>query len=497
MQMNVNDRFERLSAAFQGFKGIVSGKLKTPTVTSAGVRASIAVGGGILVMLVSTTVAMGISTPGQFRTALVAMLPFASIEPDLPPPASAEVIGYGEVVAARELSLSAQASGRVTEVLVSVGDTVREGTTILRIDDTEAKRIVRDAETDVARAELVLARADAPARAPAGASPAEAAAARFAALDRAYVKISDIFPSLRHIVSGLEGILFGGLFADPTSTSHLTVQADRANIENPAADSMKLRATERYEDAKRKHEVAIARLRSVPGNPDDVILERVLAEANDAVVALSDATKATSDLYAFLKSHLEERGLGTPAVFREYETVLSEYSSQLDDQTAIFLNMVEDVRSAREEIPESDSTDTAIERQEAELDLRQAQDALLDARARLELYDVKAPFDGVVASLEKKTSHDVSDGDTVATLIASDVLVIVSLGQEEVMRVKLGERALVSFDGSDLRIRGRVTEISSGEKGEDGTVRFVIVIALDTDDRVKPGMQVITRFLED
>lgn len=467
------------------------GRLKAPR-AGAGVRASIAVG-GIFMVVASTAVATDMVTPGQFRNALVAMLPFAFTEPD-PPPALNGVIGYGEIVTARELLLSSQVSGRVTQVVVA-GDTVREGTTILRIDDTEAQRVVRDAQTDVARAELALARVGSSST-PANDDSRAPAEDVSAVLDRVYVKISDMFPSLPDVVSGLHGILYGGLFLDPMSTNHLTVQADRAAIENPAADGMKLRAMERYEDAKKKHEVAIARLRSVPGNPDDATLEVVLAEANEAVIAISNATKATNDLYSFLKNHLEERGLGTPPVFQKYEVALSEYSSQLDDQVAIFGRMVGDVRSAREGTQVTVPADTALERQEAELELRRAQNALLDARAHLALYDIQAPFDGIV-TLETKTAQYVSEGDTVAKLAARDALASISLTQEAVARVEIGQEARLSFPGSEIEIRGRVAEIGKGEEREDGLVYFILTIIIGKDERIRPGMQVVARFLQD
>jgi multidrug resistance efflux pump len=495
MRSWLDEQFARLVTAFQGFKGRFEKRYEKPVaVAGAGVRASIALG-GLLLVVASLGIAMGFSTPGQFRDSIYAMLPASLVGTDqLSRQVVAGVTGYGEIVAARELSLSSQVSGRVTKVLVAPGDTVREGTAILRIDDAEARRVVRDAETEVARAELALARVGTAAPAPA---PAPSADALPAALDRAYLQVSDMFPSLPNVLEGLEGMLYGGgFFADPVGTNHLTAQADRANIENPAADSLKLRATEQYENAKSKHNVATARLRSVPGTPDDATLESVLTEANEAVVALSEATKATNDLYIFLKNHLEERGLGTPPVFQEYETALSEYSTQLGDQVGLLAGTVEDVRSARAGTPGTPVADTTLERQEAELELRQAQNALLDARARLALYEVKAPFDGVVASLETKTAQYVADGDTVAKLVANDELASVSLAQGEVARVRIGQEALLSLPGSDIEIRGHVAEIGKGEKGEDGLMYFVVTITIGKDERIRPGMQVVARFLE-
>lgn len=489
--MNANDGVERVNAAFQGFKRIFPRRLKT-SASGAGIRAPIAVG-GIFMVLASTAVATDMVTPGQFRNTLAAMVPLALTEPEAP--VRAEVVGYGEVVAARESSLPAHVDGRVAHIPVGIGDAIREGDTIMRIDDADALRLVREAESDVVRAELALARLKSSDE-HANEVPAAPAADISAVLDRAYIKISDMFPSLPDVLSGLAGVLHGGLFLDPTGTSHLTVQADRAAIENPAADGMKLRATERYTEAKRKHEVAIARLRSVPGNPDDATLESVVGEANEAVQALFDATDAMNSLFGFLKKHLAERGLAAPPVFKEYNAALSAYSSQLEDQAGLLTRIVDDVRAAREGPPNA-PTDTGFEREEAELELRRAQNALLDARASLARYDVKASFDGIVARIEKKTAQHVFAGDTVATLVSSDMLATVSLGRGEVERVKLGQNTLVSFDGSDLQVRGRVAEIGKAENEEDGMVRFTVTIALATDERVKPGMQFVARFLEE
>lgn len=512
MRSWMNDRYDESKAALLKIRETFSGsssrfkrKLKKPSAaTVRRIRASVAIGGFVL-LVGSVGIAMGISTPGQLRDSIYAMVPASLDGKDaLPPPATAGVVGYGEIVPVRELSLPSRASGHVTEVLARVGDAVREGSVLIRMDPREAERAIRDAETQLAGAELALARVDDTQRSamPDDAARAGASAAFSASLDGAYLEIADTFLMLPNIVKGLEGMLYGGVFPDNGDADYLTAYADRANIENPDANRVKVQATERYSTAKNRYETTLAEYRITSRASGDAAVEALLFKTQEAATALSDAAKATRELHAFVKRHLESHNSNTPLVFQEYEDALVRYASQLNDKLKVLLAVSEDVRSARSSLQSIDSgtapRDTALERKEAELQVRSAENALNDAKARLGNYEVKAPFDGIVAAVGKKTAQNVDDGETVATLITSDALAHIALEQGVVPRIRPGQKALVSIEGSDMQVAGRVAGIDArGEKGEDGITRFNITIALEKDDRIKPGMRVIARFIED
>jgi len=511
MRSWMNDRYDQSKAAFQKIRETFSGssdrlkkKFKKPAAaTVMRIRASIAIGGFVL-LVGSVGIAMGISTPGQLRDSVYAMIPASLGEDALPPPATAGVVGYGEIVPVRELSLPSRASGRVTEVLVRVGDAVREGSVLIRMDPREAERAIRDAETWLAGAQLALARIDDTQRSatPDDAARAGASAAFSASLDGAYLEIADTFLMLPNIVKGLGGMLYGGVFPDNGDADYLTAHADRANIENPDANRVKVQATERYSTAKNRYETTLAEYRTTSRVSGDAAVEALFLKTREAATALSDALKATSELHAFVKRHLESHNRNKPLVFQEYEDALVRYSSQLNDKLEVLLAVSEDVRSARSSLQSIDSgtapRDTALERKEAELQVRSAENALNDAKARLGNYEVKAPFDGIVAGVVKNTAQYVNDGETVATLITSDALAHIALEQGVVPRIRRGQKALVSIEGSEAQVAGRVAGIDArGEKGKDGITRFNVTIALEKDDRIKPGMQVIARFIED
>lgn len=281
-----------------------------------GVRASVAIA-GLLIVLASFGIAMGVTTPGEFRDRVYAMIPLALREQE--PQGMTRVQAPGQIVASRELVLSSQASGRVVSVRVDSGEAVTEGSVIMRIDDTEARRVLRAAEIDLASAQLEL-----------------------------------------------------------------------------------------------------ERVRTAP--------------------AAIDQASSSDDGFA--------------AAERE------------------------------------------LARQAAEIEVRRAENALALARQRLSYYEIKAPFDGVVASLERRVAQYVNDGDPVARLVAGDLIANTYLAQGEVARVRVGQRVQVGVQGTSVSVSGRVAEIGKGEKGEGDLVQFLVAIALEKNEYLQPGMQAQVEFIE-
>lgn len=474
---------------------------QSAAVAAGGVRASVAIA-GLLLILASFGVAMGVSTPGEFRNSLVAMLPF-SLEGDMPPAAIAGVIADGDTVPARELSLSSRAGGLVEEVVGRVGDFVEEGAVIVRIDDAEARRNVRDAEAELARAELALAQVGSEAAsAPDDSSSRREAAASIPGLfDDAYIQMTEIYLTLPDLVSGLSGMLYGSGFSDD-GVDYLMAHAQRISEDNEAIDDVSTRAGDRYLAAKEKYQRAADQYHRISSNSSDEEMWALLIQSQEAIGALSDATKAVNELFSFEQNHFRSLRYTEPPVFQEYTDALSNYSSQLTDQLALLNGSIEGIRMARAASEGGDAAQTRssasdAERKAAELEVVRARNRLDDAKGTLSNYEVRAPFSGVIASIEKKKAQYVDDGEVVARLLARDTLVVVYLAQGQVVRTNVGQPALAAFEGTDIQLKGRVAEIGKGEKNTDGFVSFAVTVALDPDDRIHPGMRASVRFLED
>lgn len=121
-----------------------------------------------------------------------------------------------------------------------------------------------------------------------------------------------------------------------------------------------------------------------------------------------------------------------------------------------------------------------------------AQNKLADAQQALDDYTVKAPFDGVVAKVAAQESEDASAGTAVATLVTSQQVATISLNEVDVAKVKVGQKATLTFDAVDgLSLTGEVAEVSQLGTVTQGVVNYDIKIAFDSqDERIKSGMSV-------
>jgi len=124
--------------------------------------------------------------------------------------------------------------------------------------------------------------------------------------------------------------------------------------------------------------------------------------------------------------------------------------------------------------------------------IKEKEEDLLEAKEKLSDYSIKAPFDGIVASLNVKNGDSVSPQTTMATLITKEKIAQITLNEIDAAKVKVGQKANITFDAIEgLNITGKVIEIDPVGQVSQGVVSFGVKIVLDTDDeRIKPGMSV-------
>jgi multidrug efflux pump subunit AcrA (membrane-fusion protein) len=400
----------------------------------------------------------------------------------------------GEVVPARELALSARASG-VIQSTVRVGEEVSEGGVVLRVDDATARRAVRSAEVALAAARLsVRVNANASAVALSSDSAARTAASTelSSALRTGYEEVASILPFLPDVISGLSGMLYGGGFSDG-GVDYLMAHAGVIEPDNEAISPLIARAGDGYVEAKRAYDSAYAAFHKET-EPTDAEKEAVIIATDDMLLTVADTLGAVQDLLSFVKTHRMSFSYGLPEVFAEYEESLTNYVTQVNDQQSLTRGTRALVDAARAVM--NGDTPSAPSPESAELEVRHAELALEEAQARLANHELRAPFGGTIARLDKRTAHYVSDGETVALLVARDNIVRVWLAQGEAARITIGTRVLASIEGTDISVPGVVEEMDAvGKKNEDGAIVFEAVIGFPKpDERLRPGMQVNVGF---
>jgi Membrane-fusion protein len=131
-----------------------------------------------------------------------------------------------------------------------------------------------------------------------------------------------------------------------------------------------------------------------------------------------------------------------------------------------------------------------ISDQSQQLSVSQKETALADAKKTLSDYTIRAPFDGLVATVDVKKGDTISANATIATIITNNQIATISLNEVDAASVKVGQKATLTFDAvTDLTLTGHVSAIDAIGTVSSGVVSYGVTIAFDTqDDRVKPGM---------
>ncbi|HNT78487.1 MAG TPA: HlyD family efflux transporter periplasmic adaptor subunit [Anaerolineae bacterium] len=359
----------------------------------------------------------------------------ATPEPTLPPvKADTEVIAVeGVVEPAQWVTLRAGESTRVAEVLAAEGDGVRAGDALLRLDDTDARLAMQQAEAALAgaRAQLDLVRA--------GARPEQLAAleAQIAVADAAISQTAALLAVAR----------VGGTEADAAD-----VQAAIA-----AADFAYRQATESHDDTMKCFDIprpdgGTEKICPALGTFEE--MTRAQMEAAQAALAAAQAQLAAIRGPAAATIAEAQAGIATAQARRD---------------------------AAQAQLDLARSGATAENVASAEAAVKQAEAALAAARDLLDARTLDAPFEGVITDVAVQPGDATTTGSALVTLATLDRRHIRTkdLTELNVARVVEGQPVAVTFDAQPGQtFTGRVVRLD--RQGQDylGDVVYPVIIEL-------------------
>jgi HlyD family secretion protein len=122
--------------------------------------------------------------------------------------------------------------------------------------------------------------------------------------------------------------------------------------------------------------------------------------------------------------------------------------------------------------------------------VQKAQESLDEALTTESDYVVRAPFDGVIATVPVNKFDQGSSGTTIATLITTEEYVDLSLNETDAAKVKVGQPVTITFDAiSGFTMNGTVETVDPVGTVSSGVVTYDVNIAFSSQDsRIKPGM---------
>ncbi len=413
----------------------------------------------------------------------------------------ASVSASGQVSASNQLDIKPRVSGELLSVLVVAGQKVSAGQLIAVIDPSSAQKTVRDAEVNVQSAQLSLDKIQQPADAlsliQAQDALAQASTTLAKAYDDGFNDVSNAFLSLPGDMDGLKNILYGYDATPSKSQSNISAYADMVDSSDPAVIAFKQDAATKYQSALDAYNAAFLAYRALSRASDVAAIEHSISQTYDTIKRIADATKSANDFLGLVKGKLTDKNQPIPTTLTTHMSALGTYISDTGSHLDELLNIKNTITSSEYSIAERTQSlsdlhagATPLDIQSAKLTLQQRQNALADAQSALADYYVRAPFSGIIASVNAKKYDTAGSGSVIATLITDQQMAELSLNEVDAAKVTVGNKATVTFDAIDtLTMTGKVAEINTIGTVSQGVVSYAVRIGFDAQDaRIKPGM---------
>lgn len=418
------------------------------------------------------------------------------------------VAGSGQVSASNQVDLKPKVSGDVISVPASAGQKIGQGQTILRVDDTDARKAVHDAEIDLAGSKLQLEKGAAQApidyvRKKESLAKAKDDVAK--EYEDAFNTVSNSFLDLPGVMTVAQDVLYGqGVVSSNGTQWNIDAYKDLFDREDKdliviLADT----ADKDYKTARNSYDKNFLDFKNVTRYSPSADIESLLFETLGTTKAIAQSLKSEVNLLdtvADIQSKKNKKALSAVTTYQaslrtELGTANSHLTSLLNEKTSL--------QSAKQSVVDiqrditllevgNPSGNLPIDLQIAKNSISKKESDLADLRLKLADYNVRVPFSGVISKLNSKKGDAISTGTVIATILTNQKLAEITLNEVDVAKIQQGQKATITFDAiPDLGLTGEVTEIDSAGTISQGVVTYAVKIIFDTqDDRVKSGMSV-------
>lgn len=426
------------------------------------------------------------------------------------------ISGVGQVSVSEQVEIQPKVSGEVVRVYVSKGQTVSAGTLLALLDTRDAEKAVRDAETNLETAKLELDRMLEPvdeltllqaenSLIQAKNSKQKAEDNLIKAYEDGFNTVADAFLDLPTVMGGMENLLFGKSINNQQDNITWYINAtDHTSDARSKAERFRDDVYASYNKARTAYTKNFDDYKAVSRFSEEATIEAIIKQTYDTAQLIAEAVKAANNYIDFVQDHLEQRHLQIPSQVSTHQSSLDSYTGTTNSNLSSLLSIQSTLKTSREAIVDAE---TNIEERELslaktkagadELNIRaqnitiqQREDALITAKQNLNDHYIRAPFAGVVATVDVSLGKAVSSGSKVATLLANQQIVEIALNEIDAVKIKGGQRATITFDAvPDLTVTGEVVSIATLGTVSQGVVSYDVTVVFDIEDtRIKPGM---------
>ncbi len=412
------------------------------------------------------------------------------------------VSGTGQVSALNQIDVKAKSPGDIVLVGVKNGQEVGAGTLLFKLDTANAEKAVRDAQLALDNSRIALEKFKI--------DQGGTQYSRTADLEKSYGdglnQISGAFINLANAIDGIYSVLYadtvkGGCTPNICQYGNFIYDIDAQRF----FGNLSARAKEDYAAAKSSYDSALIKyhgIRLLEISHED--LKSMLDTTATTLGLTAQAIKSEQNMLDFLVEQIKRpanagSGVSTvPAQIVTYQSSLDSFSGTINTTIGGVSGSINSIRSQEESLGSAKIGDPLDLANQENL-IAQKEATLSDAKDSLAKLYITTPIAGVVAKVSLQKGDSVSTGTSVATMIAHQRIAVVSLNEVDIAKVKVGQKATLTFDAIDgLTITGSVLEIDTLGTVSQGVVTYNVKIGFDTqDERIKPGMSVSAAIITD
>jgi len=392
------------------------------------------------------------------------------------------VSATGSVNPKRQVALMFKTPGRVAEVYVEVGDAVKQGDPLVRLDTAELELQVAQARAALAAAEAQLARLKAPPR------PEDLAAAQ-AALDSARAQ-------LEQLKAGPDEVELAAARAalDSAQKNLAKVLAGPTQFELDRAKRNLDQARNQLYAAQQQRDIVCGRANM---SPEEALAQGITPATRDqcqqaeaqVLIAQVNVDQAAAALEELKAGPDEATVAAAQAQVAEAQARLQRL---LKGPSEAELAAAEaQVRQAEAQLEKLKAGPTKEELAAAQAQVDQARATLQQAELALEQATLVAPMDGTVAAVNVNPGELVSSALPAVVLVdTSGFEITLAIDETDIGQVQVGQRVSIGLDAfPDRELSGRVTRIAPSGTAQQGIVSYTVTILPDpTDVPLRPGM---------
>lgn len=421
-------------------------------------------------------------------------------------PLSSTVSSTGQVISQSQVDLKPKVNANVTNVYVKAGDRVRTGQVLFRLDATDAYKQVRDAKASLETSKLALLKLQNP------------KAIDIMSINNSIKQEGDSIKqqgdSIKQqedakksqdlkVATAYKNLLNSNLEAFPEgSYTTETAPTLTGNYINAKEGQLKIIV---YQGGTTGYSFSLSGVASGSGQVNTLVAQplgdtglyikwnNTVPQTNWIIDIPNKQSSTYSSNYDAWQNAITSRDTANDASDRNIDAS----NRNIDASNRNIANL-------KQKLLDLTPGDDNLDVQSAKLQITQKENSLADATQALSNYTITAPFDGVMASVSvdigsSAVMASANSSTALGTIVTDKKMAQATLNEADIVKVKLGQKANISFDAIDgLTLGGTVVEINTLGTVTSGVVTYKVKVAFNTDDvRILPNMSVAIDIITD